>query len=151
MAYFMSDIHDFDDNQIFWKFAEMVLCPSIPLQKFFLAPGIPHDSVLWTTFFGWPHIFMDREGKLKKLLWVIRILHQFEKSFECRYASLLHFVRHLQTETSSSLQQRIMVKPVVGTYVLGHSHICSVIRSHRSLVRTLTLSIAPELEGKWSS
>ena len=81
MAYFMSDIHDFDDNQIFWKFAEMVLCPSIPLQKFFSAPGIPHDSVLWTTFFGWPHIWFSSKSYRLDITnaistWKIRIRDQ---------------------------------------------------------------------------
>ena len=55
MTYFMSNVHDFDDNQIFWKFAEMVLCPSIPLQKFFLLQAVhmilkcPLNNFFWMT------------------------------------------------------------------------------------------------------
>ena len=75
MAYFMSNIHDFDDNQISWKFAQRWSFVQIFHCKnsFCSRQSTWFLNALWTTFFGWPNIFF---------FWLL-LYHQLPREFCC--------------------------------------------------------------------
>ena len=62
----MSDIHDFDDNQISWKFAPRYFFVLGFHRKFFLPQAVKMMlKCPWKSFFGWPLINCIMDGGME--------------------------------------------------------------------------------------